>query len=269
MLSAETSAEVRNKATGNRWPFAALSAALLAVCIFGMLAWGKAFLLPHNYTYVKIVADGGISLHALAVDPELIELRAADRPLGEYRVYGMNGGFFYESSVLSIAVNDDVPVKGQAGEFGSGWFNVKYPRGTLVWDEAANQFSVQVVSSADELRIRDRGRYFAQGGVSMNLQNESGWEEAVTREHLPNPDERRLRSGLVYDDTGLLWLIVTDVRCTAAEFREAIRDNVAPKAAKEGIFLDGDGSSQLKAEEISLHGDSRDLQQIIAIKPQR
>lgn len=269
MSQADTSAAAQEKADVKRWPLAVFSAALLAVCVYGMLAWGKAFLLPHNYTYAKVVSEGGVPLHALAVDPKFIELRAADRPLGDYRAYGINGGFFYQSSVLSIAVNDDVPVKGKAGDFGSGWYNAKYPRGTLVWDEAADQFSVQVVSSADELRIRDRGRYFAQGGVSMNLQNESVWEQAVILEHLPNPEERRLRSGLVYDDTGLLWLIVTDARCTAAEFREAIRDHIAPKSAKEGIFLDGDGSSQLKSAEISLHGDSRDLQQIIAIAPHR
>lgn len=249
----------------SRWPLAASAAVLLAICVIGMLAWGRSYLLPHPYTYYKSIASSGLEIHALAVNPERIELRAADRPLRGYRVYGINGGFFYQDAVLSIAVNGDEPVKGQAGEYGSGWFNAKYARGTLVWDEAADKFSVQVVSSADELQVQDRSRYFAQGGVSMNLGDENAWEEAVLREHLPNPDERRLRSGLVYDDTGLLWLIVTPDRCTAAEFRTAILEGIAPGSAKEGIFLDGDGSAQLKSAEASLYGDSRDLQQIIAI----
>ncbi len=244
---------------------AALAAGLLALSVIGMLVWGRSYLLPHPYKYYKAVADGGMEIHALAVKPERIELRAADRPLREYRVYGINGGFFYQNSILSIAVNGDVPVKGQAGEYGSGWFNAKYPRGTLVWDEAAGKFSVQIASSADELQVQDRSRYFAQGGVSMNLGNDDAWAEAILREYLPNPDERRLRSSLVYDESGLLWLIATPNRCTAAEFRDAIQEVIAPDSFKEGIFLDGDGSSQLKAAEISLYGDSRDLQQIIAI----
>lgn len=249
----------------SRWPLAASAAALLALCVIGMLAWGRSYLLPHPYTYHKAIASSGLEIHAMAVKPERIELRAADRPLRDYRVYGINGGFFYQDTVLSIAVNGDEPVKGQAGEYGSGWFNAKYARGTLVWDEATDRFSVQVASSADELQVQDRSRYFAQGGVSMNLGDENAWEEAMLREHLPNPDERRLRSGLVYDDAGLLWLIVTPNRCTAAEFRSAILEVIAPGSAKEGIFLDGDGSAQLKSAEVSLYGDSRDLQQIIVI----
>lgn len=260
--SARTVDKPRHK---SRWLMAAAAATLLALCVIGMLAWGRTYLLPHPYTYSESIAENGVELHALAVAPERIQLRAADRPLRDYRVYGMNGGFFYQSSVLSIAVNGDVPVKGHAGEFGSGWFNAKYARGTLVWDEAADRFSVQVVSSADELQVQDRSRYFAQGGVSMNLSDEANWEEALASEHLPNPDEKRLRSGLVYDETGLLWLIVTPSRCTAAEFRTAIQGKVTTGAAKEGIFLDGDGSAQLKSAEVSLYGDSRDLQQIIVI----
>ncbi|WP_410769694.1 hypothetical protein [Fontibacillus sp. BL9] len=249
----------------SRWIMAVAASALIALCVIGMLSWGSIYLLPHPYTYSKTVAASGIELHALTVKPEHIELRAADRPLRDYRVYGINGGFFYQDSVLSIAVNGDVPVKGQAGGYGSGWFNAKYPRGTLVWDEAASRFSVQVASSAAELDVQDRSRYFAQGGISMNLCDEAGWEEAMLLEHLPYPEEKRLRSGLVYDDTGLLWLIVTPTRCTAAEFRTAILERIAPDSAKEGIFLDGDGSSQLKSAETSLYGDSRDLRQIIAI----
>lgn len=246
---------------------AALAAAILLACaVLAMLFWAKGNLLPHNYAYLAYHSkETGITLHALTVQPEQIELRSADRPLRDYRIYGMNGGFFYQDSVLSIAVNGDVPVKGQPGGYGTGWFNAKYARGTLVWDTAAEQFSVQVVSSADELEVADRNRYFAQGGISMNLGDEDGWEAAMELEHLPYPDEKRLRSGLVYDDSGLLWLIVTPDRCTAKEFRAAITGGVAPDRAKEGIFLDGDGSSQLNSAEISLYGDARELRQIIAI----
>lgn len=250
----------------HRLSLATASALAITFCIVLMLLWGRTNLLPHPYTYHEIEARNGVKVHALAVKPEHIELRAADKPLSEYHLYGINGGFFYEESVLNIAVNDDIPVKGTAGEFGSGWFNTKYDRGTLVWDETASRFSIQVVSTVEEIEVMDRSHYFAQGGVSMNLQNDDLWSAAIEREHLPNPDEQRLRSGLVYDDSGKLWLIVTPTRCTAAEFRDAVQSTIAPGSEKEGIFLDGDGSSQLNAAEIMLPGDSRDLKQIIVLK---
>lgn len=249
-----------------RTGIAITSAIAITFCVVLMMLWGRTFLLPHSYTYHEAEDVQSIKIHALMVKPESIELQAAERPLSEYHLYGMNGGFFYEDSVLSIAVNNDLPVKGAAGEFGSGWFNAKYKRGTLVWDEAAGRFSIQVVSSADEIEVMDRGQFFAQGGVSMNLQDDANWSTAIEQEHLPAPDEKRLRSGLVYDDSGSLWLIVTPTLCTAEEFRDAIQNTIAPGSKKEGIFLDGDGSSQLNAAEIKLHGDSRKLQQIIAIK---
>ncbi|MNY20396.1 hypothetical protein D3C86_1538720 [compost metagenome] len=183
-----------------------------------------------------------------------------------YSGYGINGGFFYEKDLLSIASMNDKPVNGAPGQYGSGWFNVKYPRGTLVRDEAAGSYSVQVVSSVSDIQVTDRGRYFAQGGVSMNLMNDDMWESAARQEHLPYPGEKRLRSGLVYDADHKLWLIATPTLCTAAEFRQAIQESIAPGKPKEGIFLDGDGSAQLNSAEKKLTGDSRTLQQIIIVK---
>ncbi|MGP0587725.1 hypothetical protein [Paenibacillus timonensis] len=249
-----------------RWGIATASAAAIFLGILLMIGWGSRYLLPHNYEYHELIAVNGVKLHALVVDPERIELRAADQPLGRYRVYGINGGFFYNDAVLSIAVNNDQPIQGTAGAYGSGWYNAKYARGTLVWDGAADGFSVQVASAADELAFTDRSRYFAQGGVSMKLQDDAGWRAAVEAEHLPNPDENRLRSGLAYDADGQLWLIVTPTRCTAEAFRSAVKASLAGGQLVDGIFLDGDGSAQLNAAETKLNGDSRDLRQIIVIR---
>lgn len=163
-------------------------------------------------------------------------------------------------------MNNDIPVNGKRNTYGSGWFNAKYARGTLVWDAAVQRFSVQVLSSASELTVTDRKSYFAQGGVSMNLQNDAGWRAAAQAEHLPALDENRLRSGLVFDDAGRLFLIVTPTRCTAEQFRSAIKETAAPGSVIEGIFLDGDGSAQMNAAEVKLYGDSRDLRQIIVIR---
>ncbi|MGG3453689.1 hypothetical protein [Paenibacillus rhizolycopersici] len=248
------------------WGIATASAGAIFLGILLMIGWGSRYLLPHHYEYHKLTAVNGVKLHALVVDPERIELRATDQPLGRYRVYGINGGFFYNDAVLSIAVNNDQPIQGTAGAYGSGWYNAKYARGTLVWDGATGGFSVQVASAADELIVKDRAKYFAQGGVSMKLQDDAGWRAAVESEHLPNPDENRLRSGLAYDADGQLWLIVTPTRCTAEAFRSAVKATLADGQLVDGIFLDGDGSAQLNAAETKLNGDSRDLRQIIVIR---
>ncbi|WP_256715756.1 hypothetical protein [Paenibacillus odorifer] len=220
--------------------------------------------LPHAYSFLETVSTDNVQLYMMSLSPEDIKLRAAGVPLRQVNAYGINGGFFYQDALLSMAIMNDTPVNGAQKGYGSGWFNAKYARGTLVWDGASRSFSVQVVSSGEELKITDRQHYFAQGGISMNLGHEDLWEAAVAEEHLPYSDEKRLRSGMVYDNTGKLWLIVTPTLSTAAEFRSAILQTV-PAKGLEGIFLDGDGSSQMNAKEIIVPGDSRSVVQMIAV----
>ncbi|MCL6604350.1 MAG: hypothetical protein K6T94_15915 [Paenibacillus sp.] len=220
--------------------------------------------LPESYTYLEAESFGKVKLHMMSLTPDHVTLRAAGTPLRQVKAYGINGGFFYGEDLLSIAIMNDVPVSGDKNAYGSGWFNAKYPRGTLVWDGSSQRFSVQVVSSGDDLEVSDRSQYFAQGGISMNLQNEDQWLTSVTQEHLPFADEQRMRSGMVYDNTGKLWLIVTPSRCTAAEFRTAILESI-PGEGLEGIFLDGDGSSQMNASEVVIIGDQRMIVQMIAV----
>jgi len=254
----------------SRTIIAAAGAVALAVLAAWALFWPRtankeAFDgLPHFYTYQETLSSGNVQLHMMSVAPENTVLRAAGSPLRPIAAYGINGGFFYGSDLLSIAIVNDVPVSGKQKAYGSGWFNAKYPRGTLVWDGAAGRFAVQVVSSGDELAVSDRSHYWAQGGISMNLGGEDLWKAAAEQEHLPFADEQRMRSGLVYDKAGKLWLIVTPTLCTAAEFRAAILETV-PGEGREGIFLDGDGSSQMNAEEAVLPGDSRAVVQMIAV----
>lgn len=221
--------------------------------------------LPHRYAYAEAETDGLPKLYMMAVEPKDVVLRADKLPLRQIPAYGINGGFFYENALLSIAVMNDQPVNGKRGDYGSGWFNAKYARGTLVWDGAAKKFSVQVVSSADELQVIDRGDYFAQGGVSLKLADDAGWEnQSVRDEHLPFAEDQRMRSGLVYNDAGQLWLIVAPEPSTAKDFRMALLAGV-PGEGREGIFLDGDGSSQMNADETVLTGDGRMVVQMVGV----
>lgn len=220
--------------------------------------------LPHAYSYLEAETSGKVQLHMMSLEPEDIVLRPAGAPLRQIAAYGINGGFFYGTDLLSIAIMNDNPSSGARGAYGSGWFNAKYARGTMVWDGASSKLSVQVVSSGGELEVSDRSNYWAQGGISMNLQHEELWALSAAAEHLPNADEQRMRSGLIYDSAGKLWLIVTPTLSTAEEFRTAVLQHV-PGEGREGIFLDGDGSSQMNADEAVLTGDSRPVVQMIAV----
>jgi len=218
-----------------------------------------------NYAYSQVTASNGISLHVLHTTPDHIQLTAIDSNVTDTVDIGINGGFFYGQDILSIAVQDHVPVKDKPRAYGSGWYNTKYDRGTLVWDGHQKQFSVQSVKSADEIDVFDRSHYWAQGGVSMNLANDYIWGLVIYYQALPAAHEARLRSGLVYDKMNQLYLIVTPTPCTADQFRQAIQEQIAPGQYKEGIFLDGDGSSQLASNQANLPGDHRKVLQMIRI----
>ncbi len=222
----------------------------------------------YNYEYERIDGADGITLHVIRTKPEYIRLHKIDNNVTLTGIVGVNGGFFWEKQLLSIAVEDDVPVGGEAGSRGSGWFNAKYPRGTLVFDGETEAYSVQVVGDASELAVTDRSHYWAQGGISMNLRDDAGWRAQAEREGIPVPDEWRLRSAMGYGEDGDAYLFVTDVRCTADAFRQAILRYAREDSHRlvDAIFLDGDGSSQLLTRETSLRGDGRPVLQMVGIE---
>jgi len=219
-----------------------------------------------NYWYGKVTATNKVVLHYIKTSPKNIKLNVLNKNVTSGTDYGINAGFFYGKDLLSIAVMDDVPVNGKRGGYGSGWENAKYPRGTLVWDGKQSKYSVQVVNNAGELTVSDRNNYWAQGGISMNLKDDTHWKAQAQKENMPNMTGKVYRTGLVYN-TGLnIWLIVTQTPCTAEEFRKAIKEKIGSGTLVDGIFLDGSGSSQMKCKEISLRGDGRSVVQTFNLK---
>lgn len=222
--------------------------------------------IPEGIHYIQTTADNGVILHVLQTEPSHISLQAINDNVVRTGLSGINGGFFWEDQLLSIAVVDGEPTNGRAKEYGSGWFNVKYDRGTMVYDRITKKLNVQRVASADDLRITDETKYWAQGGVSMNITNDNEWYDvAINEEGLPFPGDKRLRSAMAYDISGDIYLIVSSTKCTAEQFRTAIKSNVAVGKLQEGIFLDGDGSSQMLAGNVKLMGDSRTVVQMIVV----
>lgn len=224
---------------------------------------------PTHYTYMKLRSADGIVLHMMETRPDNIQLVPIESNVTAAPFYGINGGFFWEGYLLSIAVKNGRPVKGEPEQYGSGWFNrgvdSDLRRGTLVWDEAAQRFSVQVAADASELRVTDPRRFWAQGGVSMGLDRETSWEASMIEEQMPAYDEERLRSGLVYDTRQNVYMIVTPTPCTVPQFRAAILETLGHRGLLDGIFLDGDGSSQLRSKQVRLAGDNRPVYQMLAL----
>jgi hypothetical protein len=218
-----------------------------------------------SYIYEAAAASNGMKLHVLQTKPAYVTLEAIQNNVTLSGKVGINGGFFYGNQLLSIGVVNSLPVNGEIGTFGNGGENVKYARGTLVWDGASDSLSVQVASVASELKVKDHTRFWAQGGISMSLGNDDRWVAQTVTEHAPFPDDERLRSAAVYDDKGTLYLIVSETKGSLAEFREAIVDSIGDGKLVDGIFLDGDGSSQLLSNEASLPGDNRPVVQMLRI----
>lgn len=227
-----------------------------------------------TYTYGKVAASNGVVLHYMKGSPNDITLRKISSNLKGQSNYGINGGFFNfsDGGLLSIAVNNDVPVGGGSlTDNYKGAHNTKYDRGTLVWDKSAKKYSVQVVRWASNLAVTDRKNYWAQGGVSMGLNDEANWKTQASNEGIPGgiSGSSSGRAGVVYNSGGNIWLVVTNSTCTPEQFRTAIKEKIGSNTLVNGIFLDGSGSSQMRALDssgtlVNVTGDSRTVYQMIS-----
>jgi hypothetical protein len=227
---------------------------------------------PKDYHYSKMTAANGVVLHIIRTSPGNVHLQSIETNVTATDYYGINGGFFWEGALLSIAVIDGLPIKGKPGEYGSGWYNtgtdMKLKRGTLVWDGSLKQFSVQVVTHAGQLKVMNKHNFWAQGGVSMSMGHDQlDLERTMILENMPSYNETHLRTGIVYDRQKNVYLIVTPTPCTVEQFRSAILEKLNRKNyLVDGIFLDGDGSSQMQARYVRLKGDHRQVFQMLRLK---
>jgi hypothetical protein len=212
-----------------------------------------------NYSIIK---KG--KLTAMKTDPENIILKAISTNVCNTQDYGINGGFFWESEILSMAVNDFKPVRGNANEADGGWFNAKYNRGTIIFDKMMATYEIPIISSADQIvdHVVDKYASWAQGGISMSLQNDQYWQQIAVAQHMPNMTGLTTRTGMVYDNESNLWLIASTAT-TALEFRNLVKS--LDSRILDGIFLDGGGSTQMKCYGTNIRGDGRSVYQMVAL----
>jgi len=238
----------------------------------------------------------GINLHWIKTFPDNIVLKG-NKNNEEYNTnnmtdYGINGGFFDFNSreLLSIAVNDgEVTGKNGFGVANGPRYENGVPRyfdrGTLVWDKVKSEFSVQTVKNKNNiLCITDK--YWAQGGISMSLDNDGGWYyQADSEEEMPimGADGNNIfpeRTGMVYDynqqnnEYKNLWLIATNTPCSASNFRIAVKELGMGEQEnfRDGIFLDGSNSSKLRCKDsngndvkMRSFDEDRNVPQIVAL----
>lgn len=72
----------------------------------------------------------------------------------------------------------------------------------MVWDNAAGEYSVQVVKWASDLSVTNRSDYWAQGGISMCLdKTDAEWEAQAKAEDM---------QGRTVNNTGRnIWLVIS------------------------------------------------------------
>ncbi len=212
---------------------------------------------------------GGVTLHYIKTSSKNVRPTLV-RPMKKINAsgkYGINGGFFSGSNIVTIAVVNDVPVGGEAWAENVGWANNNLDRGTLVWDNNAREYKVPIVRRASDITVSDRGDYWAQGGVSTTLDDDTNWKQIMIDQKLPDYDAARQRAGMVYNSGLNLWLVVSAGGCTAEAFRTAIKKTIAVGTLKNGIFLDGGGSTSLYCSQNTVGCDREVPEMMALLKP--
>ena len=229
----------------------------------------------NSYTYKKQKAANGTVLHVISTDPSNIQFKLLNEKstLAESGYYGINGGYFTfgkKDETLHIAVMNDKTVTGK-GQWvpNSGGYNGistgKKGGGTIVWDGKTDTLSLQDVHGMGDIKVSNRNNYWAQGGVSMSLNDDKNWKKIANDEGIAGMTQKKERTAMLFTGGSKIYLIVTNDQITASDFRDAIKDKYGSGA--KAIFLDGSYSSQLNCKEETIEGKKkRNLQQIIVLK---
>ena len=145
--------------------------------------------------------------------------------------------------------------------------NGELARGTLVWDDTNRTYYLSVAKNLSDFGFFPWSQSnWLQGGISMNLQNDSIWSnQAINVEQSPSPYRTDVtRSALLYNSGFNLFLVTTPSGCTAEAFRAAIKACIERSTSPEGIFLDGAGVPQMNIPEYRTY-ETRDMPAMLAL----
>lgn len=228
------------------------------------------------YVFNSYTASNGVVLKVIKTSPRNVTPDNIDSNVAKCNAtVAINGGFFDTDNlprpfgICSIAAVNGKEIGPK--EYESGYRNLyengEIARGTLAWDGTNRQYYLAVVTDLSDFGFTAySSSNWIQGGISMNLQNDSSWRsQAVNTEKMYNPDGKVTRSGLLYGASLNLYLITTPTACTAAAFRAAIKEKVEPSNTLEGIFLDGAGVPQMKCPEYTTTSETRVMPTILRV----
>ncbi|NEW07375.1 hypothetical protein GK047_15330 [Paenibacillus sp. SYP-B3998] len=193
----------------------------------------------------------GVRLAVIKTSPNNIQLTylGGQTVPGSGKI-GINGGFFQDGTshpdVYSIAVNNGTPVRGEAIDYYGSGGKQDTSRGTFAWDKTTQDYVLRSVTVGDRsnLWLAANDQYWAQGGISMSLKNDSQWLNIARQEGVPyNGDGQWYRSALLYSDSKYIFLVRSMDEVYLADFRTACKG--VDSGIIDGIFLDGATASQM------------------------
>lgn len=227
------------------------------------------------YTFKTVTASNKVVLKVIKTSPNNIVLKyIGGQSVPSTGKLGINGGFFQDMPVppgqtkpyvYSIAVNDNVPINGGFGDYGSGG-SQDVTRGTLVWNKTKKTFWVQPTKVGDEdtLWVSRGDKYWAQGGISMSLQDDANWRSTAIAEGIPVIDDTwPNRSGLLWNSGKNIFLVVSETDCSAGAFRSACKE--IESGMVDGIFLDGADAAQMNVPGTYSTNESRRLAAMVEV----
>lgn len=127
-------------------------------------------------------------------------------------------------------VINDYPLKpslSYGGRYNVGDDSNSLDKGTIVYDGADDIVTHQIVDQYTDIAVVKRRSYWAQGGISMTLNNDSNWQSIMQAQQLPSPTWSTLR--------GLLWhikMILPLLFMELSLLRTACRENSVPPSRR-------------------------------------
>ncbi|RAU95532.1 hypothetical protein [Paenibacillus sp. YN15] len=206
------------------------------------------------YSSKTVTVNGkSITLHVISAPAANVTLKTINSKVPDQSNYwGINGSFYAgNGDLLSISVVNDYPLKpsfSYGGRYNVGDNSNSLDKGNIVFDGAENNVNHQITDRYTDITVVKRGNYWAQGGISMSLNNDANWQAIMQAQQLPSPDWSTQRTALAYTNhpSPVVYGIVATTGCLPGEFRAAIK---AGYSFEDAIFLDSGPSSQMRAKD--------------------
>lgn len=238
---------------------------------------------PQSYAYMT-AKYGSCTLHIIRTDSANIQVaNLRGKALSTAGVIGINGGFFNPGTnqILNIAKNDGTYVGAASAPYNGT--NNNWCGNGVVYRKTDGTMGFLTGQSVDDASLSVIKNLtgtvsWAQGGAGI-YPGYSGWKSKDT-DFFNSIAASSQRSAMIVDrETGFVYLIVTINAVSYDTFRSSmmtflnLSDGATASTRYHGVFLDGGGSTQLRAKDpkntsVFIHksGETRALLQVITLR---